>query len=90
MLKYGYSVVKHRSKRSGYSRASNIPGVTAPKKSPDEFARPALDVFGSGNAAPAGLIWLSGAIQIALFGLIIGLFEAEADGAVPSQAEPHI
>ena len=77
-------------KRSGYSRASNIPGVTAPKKSPDEFARPAFDVFGSGNAAPAVLIWLSGAIITALFGLIIRLFEAEADRAVPGQVEPHI
>ena len=47
-------------------------------------------MFGSGNAAPAVLIWFHRAIIAALFGLIIRLFETEADAAVPGQAEPHI
>lgn len=46
--------------------------------------------FGSGNAAPAVLIRLFRAICTAQFGLIIRLFEADGDAAVPGRAEPHI
>ena len=76
------------AKGAATCRASNIPGVTAPKIT-GRICSSCFRCFGSGNAAPAVLIWLSGAISAALFGLIIWLFEAEADRAVPGQAEPH-
>src|SRR5687767_758095 len=52
---------KIESKRSGYSRASNIPGVTAPKKRVQGVS-PCFRCFGSGNAAPAVLDHLFRAI----------------------------
>src|SRR5688572_29763084 len=51
------------------------PGVTAPEFLGDEDASSCFRCFGSGNAAPALLDQLFGAIEIALFGLIIRRFE---------------